>query len=84
MDTGKHEGSLPLPLTSASAHDSATGTQAMDNALSASELTVSSARAMVAQAIPDDQLAFFYALWFWVPAGLAMWSAIVWMVLRII
>jgi hypothetical protein len=39
---------------------------------------------MVAQAIPDDQLAFFYALWFWIPAGLAMWSAIVWMVLRII
>ena len=56
----------------------------MDNALSASELTVSSASAMVAQAIPDDQLAFFYALWFWIPASLAMWSAIVWMVLRII
>lgn len=31
---------------------------------------------------PGDDLAFFHALWFWIPAALGVWSAIVWTVLR--
>ena len=38
--------------------------------------------APVAISLPEDDLAFFSALWFWVPAGLGLWAAIIWMVTR--
>jgi len=40
--------------------------------------------APVANSLPEDDLAFFNALWFWVPAGLALWAAVIWMVTRVL
>ena len=33
---------------------------------------------------PQDDLAFFQALWFWIPTALLVWSAIIWTVLRFV
>jgi hypothetical protein len=40
--------------------------------------------ASVAVPAPEDSLAFFQALWFWIPAGLGLWSALIWTILRLI
>ena len=56
----------------------------MDRALSASDISQSGARAVVAPSLPEDDLAFFQALWFWIPAALVVWSAIVWTVFRVV
>jgi hypothetical protein len=31
-----------------------------------------------------DDLAFFQALWFWIPAALALWSLLIWAVTRLV
>jgi hypothetical protein len=40
--------------------------------------------AVAAPATPEDDLAFFQALWFWVPTALLVWSAIIWAILRFV
>jgi len=40
--------------------------------------------AVAAPVVPEDDLAFFHALWFWIPAGLGLWSAIIWTLLRVV
>ena len=57
----------------------------MDNAVTASELNqLSSAKAVAVQAPARDDLAFFQALWFWIPAALALWSVLIWGITRIV
>jgi hypothetical protein len=57
----------------------------MDNAITASELhQLSSAKAVAVQAPGQDDLAFFQALWFWIPAALALWSVLIWGLTRIV
>jgi len=54
---------------------------AMEATFDRTELTHA---APVANSLPEDDLAFFNALWFWVPAGLALWAAVIWMVTRVL
>jgi hypothetical protein len=54
----------------------------MDSTITSVELTQAPAARAVAVPVPDDSLGFFQALWFWIPAGLAMWSGIVWGITR--
>ena len=57
----------------------------MDSAINASDLHgPSSASAVAAPAAARDDLAFFQALWFWIPAALALWSALIWGLTRIV
>lgn len=52
----------------------------MDATIDRAELTQA---APVAIPLPEDDLAFFSALWLWVPLGLGLWAAIIWMVTRV-
>ena len=56
----------------------------MDSAVTASELNQFSSVARAAQAPAEDDLAFFQALWIWIPAALALWSALIWGVTRVV
>ena len=57
----------------------------MDNAATASELNQIPATTAVAVQVPVlDDLAFFQALWFWIPAALALWSLLIWAVTRLV
>jgi len=40
--------------------------------------------AVAAPVTPEDHLAFFQALWFWIPTALLLWSAIIWTVMRFV
>lgn len=54
----------------------------MDSTVNVSDIR--HAPAAATSAAPQDDLAFFQALWFWIPVGLLLWSAIIWTVLRLI
>ena len=57
----------------------------MDNAATASELNrIPSATAVAAQRPAQDDLAFFRALWLWIPVALVLWSLIIWGVTRLV
>jgi hypothetical protein len=57
----------------------------MDNAVTASEMNhISAPTALAVQAPVHDDLAFFQALWFWIPAALALWSLLIWAVTRLV
>jgi hypothetical protein len=57
----------------------------MDSAITAFELNrIASPSAVAAQVPADDDLAFFQALWFWIPAVLALWSVLIWGVTRVL
>ncbi len=57
----------------------------MDSTIGINEMAHSQqTTAAVAAPAPEDTLAFFQALWFWIPAGLGLWSAIIWGITRII
>ena len=57
----------------------------MDNAATASELNrIPSATAVAAQTPAQDDLAFFRALWLWIPVALVLWSLIIWGVTRLV
>jgi hypothetical protein len=57
----------------------------MDNAATASEMSqISATTAVAVQGPVHDDLAFFQALWFWIPAALALWSLLIWAVARLI
>ena len=55
----------------------------MDNATTASDMSHIPA-AVAVQAPVHDDLAFFQALWFWIPAALALWSLLIWAVTQLI
>ena len=56
----------------------------MDTAINASEIARRSPRAVAVPVSIEDDLAFFHALWFWIPAGLGLWSAIIWALFRVV
>ena len=56
----------------------------MDTTLTASEMKQFQTAAMAAQTPAQDDLAFFQALWFWIPASLAHWSVLIWGIARIV
>jgi hypothetical protein len=57
----------------------------MDNAATASEMShIPAPTAVAVQAPVHDDLAFFQALWFWIPAALALWSLLIWAVAQLI
>ena len=56
----------------------------MDRALSAAELSRPVARAIAATSVSEAEIAFIRALWFWIPAALTLWSALVWTLIRVI
>jgi len=55
-----------------------------DSAVDQSEMARISAAKAIAVTMPEDDLTFFQALWFWVPAGLGLWAFIVWTVTRFV
>ena len=55
----------------------------MDIVLSATEIANQRKPAAVAATVPSAQIAMLRMLWFWIPSALALWSAIVWTVLRL-
>lgn len=53
--------------------------ETMKSAVTASNLNKLQSPATVAVQRPtEDDLAFFQALWFWIPAALALWSVLIW------
>jgi len=56
----------------------------MDSAVDQSEMARISAAKAIAVTMPEDDLAFFQALWLWVPAGLGLWALIIWTITRFI
>jgi hypothetical protein len=56
----------------------------MDTTLTASEIKQFQTAAVAAQAPAQDDLAFFQALWFGIPAALALWSVLIWGIARIV
>jgi hypothetical protein len=54
----------------------------MDSAIKATDIRHHAA--VAAPVTPEDDLAFFQALWFWIPVALLTWSAIIWTVLRLV
>lgn len=56
----------------------------MDSTISSGDVVQVPAARAIAVPVQDDSLGFFQALWFWIPVGLAMWSAIVWGITRLI
>jgi hypothetical protein len=57
----------------------------MDNAATASEMShIPAPTAVAVQAPVHDDLAFFQALWFWIPVALALWSLLIWAVAQLI
>ncbi len=56
----------------------------MESALTASEMNKFPAAVAAAQPAAEDDLAFFRALWLWIPAALALWSVLIWGVIRIV
>ena len=80
------EGAAPYhgrrDIHTADRQDRETGT--MDTVINASDYAH---RSGVSVAIPvptEDHLAFFQALWFWIPAGLGLWSALIWALMRLV
>jgi hypothetical protein len=62
--------------------DRETGT--MDTVINASDYAHRSGVSVAIPAPTEDHLAFFQALWFWIPAGLGLWSALIWALLHLI
>jgi hypothetical protein len=56
----------------------------MDRAVIACERSRPVARAIAASTVPDAEAALIQVLRFWIPAALALWSAVVWTVLRLV
>jgi hypothetical protein len=56
----------------------------VDTVMNASDLTQPSTIAVAVPVSPEDDLAFFHALWFWIPAGLALWAALIWTLMRLV
>ena len=56
----------------------------MDSTIGSSEIVQASSARSAAIPMPDDSLGFFQALWFLIPMGLALWSAIIWGITRFI
>src|SRR5690348_16652070 len=56
----------------------------VDTVRSASDLSRSSAIAVAMPTTPEDDLAFFHALWFWIPAGLGLWAALIYTLMRLV
>jgi hypothetical protein len=56
----------------------------VDTVMNASDLNRSSAVAAAMPTTPEDDLAFFHALWFWIPAGLGLWAAFIWTLMRLV
>ena len=54
----------------------------VDTVMNASNLNQPSTVAVAVA--PQDDLAFFHALWFWIPAGLGLWAAIIWTLMRLV
>jgi hypothetical protein len=55
---------------------------AVDTVMNVSDLTQPSTTAIAFA--PEDDLAFFHALWFWIPAGLGLWAAMIWTLMRLV
>ena len=55
----------------------------MDIVLNATEVANQRKSGAQAATLPVEYLAFYRALWFWIPSALALWSTIVWTVLRL-
>ncbi len=56
----------------------------MENTISVSDMSQQRGAKAVAAPVAEDSLAFFQALWFWIPASLGVWSAIIWAITRIV
>ena len=56
----------------------------MDSAVDQSEMARISTAKAIAVTMPEDDLAFFQALWLWVPAGLGLWALIIWTITRFV
>ena len=69
-------------IHSADWQDRETGT--MDTVINASDYAHRSSVSIAVPVPTEDHLAFFQALWFWIPAGLGLWSALIWALMRII
>jgi hypothetical protein len=59
-------------------------TGAMDTVINASDYAHHSSVSVAIPAPTEDYLAFFQALWFWIPVGLGLWSVLIWALLRVI
>ncbi|HQY30108.1 MAG TPA: hypothetical protein PK691_02420 [Thermomicrobiales bacterium] len=66
------------------AHLSVNKGNLMDVSIDHTDLSQYAAPPAVAVPLPEDDLAFFTALWFWIPASLGLWAAIVWLVIRLV
>jgi hypothetical protein len=62
--------------------DRETGT--MDTVINASDYAHRSSVSVAIPAPTEDHLAFFQALWFWIPAGLGLWAALIWALMHLI
>jgi hypothetical protein len=56
----------------------------VENTISVSDMSQQRGAKAVAAPVAEDSLAFFQALWFWIPASLGVWSAIIWAITRIV
>jgi hypothetical protein len=56
----------------------------METTLERMDMSQYSAPAATTISLPEDDLAFFAALWFWIPAGLGLWAAIIWAIFRVV
>lgn len=55
----------------------------VDSTISANDLANAQPAKAVAVAAHEDSLAFFQALWFWIPTALGLWAGIIWAITRI-
>jgi hypothetical protein len=74
---------MAVPWRSAQIDQNSAGNVSMDIVLSATEIANQRKPAAVAATVPVAQIAMLRMLWFWIPSALALWSAIVWTVLRL-
>jgi hypothetical protein len=56
----------------------------MDTVINASDYAHRSSVSVAIPAPTEDHLAFFQALWFWIPAGLGLWAALIWALMHLI
>jgi hypothetical protein len=56
----------------------------VESTISARDVNQAPSTHAVAIPVPEDSLAFFQALWFWIPAALGLWAAIIWGITRIV
>jgi hypothetical protein len=56
----------------------------MDTVINASDYAHRSSVSVAVPVPTEDHLAFFQALWFWIPAGLGLWSALIWALMHLI